>query len=192
MAPQLSEDPVETYSPTPSAPTPTRPVTRASNRLNVSRDSNMDGNDCIRNLKRIIHKIQMKHFRIIKESLHDTKIPMLWQYVINGLPESEADWSNGQFTEINFDSFLEKVEGCCKPSYSYHCSENDYMFYIRVRGISTQLSPLAQEYNNVRESMLRTNSGYAQRLPSLRCRSQPVIYEEYTSLLKYCYDYVKD
>jgi hypothetical protein len=192
MAPQLSEDPVEEYSPTPSAPPPTRPVTRVSNCLNISHDSTIDGNDSIRNLKRIIHKIQIKYFRIIKESLHDTKIPILWQYVINELPESEADWVNGQFAEINYDSFLEQVERCCKPSHSYRCSENDYLFYIRVRRISTQLSPLAQEYNNVRESMLLANSAYAQRLPSLRCRAQPVIYEEYTSLLKYCYDYVKD
>ena len=193
MAPQapiqLSEDPVEEYSPTPSAPPPT---IRAPNRLDVSWDSTIYGIDCIRNLKRIIHKIQTKHFRIIKESLHDTKIPVLWQYVINELPESEADWANGQFTEINFDSFIKKVGGCCKPSYSCRCSENDYMFYIRLRGISTQLSPLTQEYNNIRNSMLRANSAYAQRIPSLQCSAYPYTYEEYISLLKKCYDYVKD
>lgn len=191
---QFSEDPVEEYIPTPSAPPPSsrQPVLPSSRQQSHSWDNNQIGRDTIQNMKRIIRSIQKLFQKWIIEGLHDTKLPVLHQIVANAIPASESDWTNGTFKSIDYFAFAEQIESICRPSPSYSCSENDYRYFVRVCSFSKLLAPLAKSYNEVRQVMLRANSHYGKTIPTFDSHEKVIAYESYTSLLKYCYDYSRD
>ena len=179
--------------PTPTAPPPSsvQPVLHSSRQQSTSWDNTQTGRNAIQNLKRTIQSIQ-KLFRLVRESLHDTKLPVIHQIVANAIPASESDWTSGKFKSIDYFAFAEQIESICRPSPYYTCSENDYMYFVRVCSVSKQLVPLVKEYNQDRQRMLRANSQYVNTIPTLDSHEKLLPYEIYTSLLKYCYDYSRD
>lgn len=105
-------------------------------------------------------------------------------------PLSRDAWLSGSYSRINYNALLRTIKVLCCPTRTKRVATAVLEFYNRVRGLSSDLARLANEYMARRAVMVGEKSAWARRLPVLTCVPEPMTDTEYSGLVVLCSDYV--
>jgi glutathionylspermidine synthase len=81
------------------------------------------------------------------------------------------------------------VKPICVPDSRKKYNSHAYLFYVKLRKISIELSEQATQYNALREQLVEQKSAWGKTLPILRCNPEPMSEEEYKFTVRLCEDY---
>ena len=135
-------------------------------------------------LNSIIQKIQ----ELFSKSLESVKNEELKSFVISCLPTSN-DYS--KFSKIDFNFFLKSLKTFCVPTKTKKFHSDEYLFYVKMRKLSIQLTILVNDYETKRRSFSK-KSTWAKTLGQLKCVPEPISESEYNSTIIHCSDYYVD
>lgn len=132
----------------------------------------------------IIQKIQ----ELFTNSFDSIKNEELKSFVKSFLPTTN-DYS--KYSKIDFNFFLKSLKTFCVPTKMKKFHSDEYLFYVKMRKLSIQLTILVNDYETKRKSFSK-KSTWAKTLAQLKCIPEPISESEYNSTVIYCSDYYID
>jgi hypothetical protein len=89
----------------------------------------------------------------------------LWSYSI---PKSLEDWWNGSMAKVDFNAYLKTIKNICWPTNKKHLPFRNLCYYTKLRKLSGEFAPLAQEYETRRRGLLAKKSVWAKALLAVK------------------------
>ena len=135
-------------------------------------------------LNGIIEKIY-SYFTKIYEVIESDELK---SFVESFLPK-EKDFT--KYSKIDFNFFLKSLKPLCVPTKTKKFSSNLYLFYVKMRKLSIQLTILGNEYETKRKTFMKKSS-WAKTLLTFKCLPEPISESEFNSTIIHCSDYYVD
>jgi uncharacterized CHY-type Zn-finger protein len=155
----------------------------------VAYDDTDDGKRCKVQLEELMRQIQNTQFRKLNYALSNSMIPNVWDIYKSSFPQELSGWTDGTFKKIDFNAFARTMKNVSYPTKSKNFITHAFFFHCKVRFLSTDLFPVASQYNVLREQMLAKKSVWARKLPQLKCTADPMTDAEYRAQIVHCQDY---
>ena len=96
-----------------------------------------------------------------------------------------------KYSKIDFNFFLKSLKPLCVPTKTKKFASNLYLFYVKMRKLSIQLTILGNEYETKRKTFMKKSS-WAKTLLTFKCIPEPISESEYNSTVVHCSDYYVD
>lgn len=124
-------------------------------------------------------------FKTIYESI---KSEELKSFVSSFIP-NDSDFT--KYGKVDFNFFLKSLKPLCIPTKTKKFSSELYLFYVKMRKLSIQLTILGNEYETKRKAFSKKSS-WAKTLCLIKCVPEPISEIEYNSTIIHCSDYYID
>jgi uncharacterized protein YnzC (UPF0291/DUF896 family) len=113
--------------------------------------------------------------------------------IVDGeFPKTVADWTTGKFSKVDFNSILKSLKTNNYPTKTSNKQMLFFEMYCKMRYISTLLAPIALEYTSKRNALTVNKSAWAKTLPTLKCKAEPMMDEEFRSAVIYTREYIDE
>jgi len=111
----------------------------------------------------------------------------LWSSTI---PRSMEEWWNGTKPKVDFNGYLKTVKAICWPNNKKHLPFRNLCYYTKLRKLSVEFAPLANEYEIKRKTLLSKKSVWAKGLSNLKVSAEPITEAEFKGAVKDTMDYI--
>jgi hypothetical protein len=155
----------------------------------VAYDDTEEGKKDKAALEEVMRQIQNNQFRKLNYALSNSTIPNVWDIYKASFPQDLVNWTDGTFKKIDFNAFARTMKAVSYPTKMKNFITHAFFFHCKLRFLSTDLFPLATQYNTLREQMLAKKSVWARKLPVLKCTGDPMTDAEYRGQIIHCQDY---
>ena len=152
-------------------------------------DETAEGKREQESMKQFITSIKHGVLQRAENAMHQDGIPdvfMLWQ---NSMPRSLESWWNGTLTKVDFNAYLKTVKNICWPTNRKQLPFRNLCYYVKVRKLSMDFLPMAQEYESRRKALLAKKSVWAKVLPVFKADAEPITDAEFRGAVKHTMDY---
>ncbi len=113
--------------------------------------------------------------------------------IVDGeFPKTVADWTTGKFAKVDFNSILKSLKTNNYPTKTSNKQMLFFEMYCKMRYISTLLAPFALEYTAKRNALIANKSVWAKTLPTLKCKAEPMMDEEFRGAVIYTREYIDE
>jgi hypothetical protein len=155
----------------------------------LSFDESVEGKREQESMKQFITSIRNSILQRAENAMHQDGIPdvfMLWQ---SSMPRSLESWWNGTLTKVDFNAYLKTVKNICWPTNRKQLPFRNLCYYVKVRKLSMDFLPMAQEYETRRKGLLAKKSVWAKALPVFKADAEPITDAEFKGAVKHTMDY---
>ena len=152
-------------------------------------DETAEGKREQESMKQFITSIRNSVLQRAENAMHQDGIPdvfLLWQ---NSMPRSLESWWNGTLTKVDFNAYLKTVKNICWPTNRKQLPFRNLCYYVKVRKLSMDFLPMAQEYETRRKALLAKKSVWAKTLPVFKADAEPITDAEFKGAVKHTMDY---
>lgn len=152
-------------------------------------DETAEGKREQESMKQFITSIRNSVLQRAENAMHQDGIPdvfLLWQ---NSMPRSLESWWNGTLTKVDFNAYLKTVKNICWPTNRKQLPFRNLCYYVKVRKLSMDFMPMAQEYETRRKGLLAKKSVWAKALPVFKGDAEPITDAEFKGAVKHTKEY---
>jgi len=155
----------------------------------LSFDDSVEGKHEIDAMKHFITSIRNGVLQRAENAMRMEGIADIYTLWSSSMPKSLEDWWSGSLPKIDFNAYLKTIKTICWPTNKKHLPFNSLCYYTKLRKLSVELAPLAQEYEARRKGFLTKKSVWAKALPVLKAAAEPMTDAEFRGAVIHTLDY---
>ena len=152
-------------------------------------DDTEGGKRDIEAMKQLIASIRNGILRRAETAMSLDGIADIYSLWSSAMPRSMEEWWNGTKPKVDFNGYLKTVKAICWPNNKKHLPFRNLCYYTKLRKLSVEFAPLANEYEMKRKTLLSKKSVWAKGLSVLKVSAEPITEAEFKGAVKDTMDY---
>jgi hypothetical protein len=155
----------------------------------VAFDETTEGKREIDAMKQFITSIRNGILQRAENAMRMDGIADIYTLWSSSMPKSLEDWWNGSMAKVDFNAYLKTIKNICWPTNKKHLPFRNLCYYTKLRKLSVEFAPLAQEYETRRRGLLAKKSVWVKTLSVLKVFAEPMTDAEFRGSVKDTMEY---